>query len=70
LRESYCKKISQIKVMPEVYWVEIPEVQVFILCGCPPDIVKHLIRRGIIYAKEENGVSFEAGPNIIWGCPR
>ncbi len=56
--------------MPEVYWVEIPEVQVFILCGCPPDIVKHLIRRGIIYVKEENGVSFEAGPNIIWGCPR
>jgi len=48
--------------MPEVYWVEIPEVQVFILCGCPPDIVKHLIKKGNNIRQGRKWRFFRSGP--------
>jgi len=34
-----------IKVTDGVYWVSIPEADLRILCGCPADSVKHLMRR-------------------------
>jgi hemerythrin len=48
-----------------IYWVEIPEADLYILCGCPADSVKHLMKRGLIVQKESNGIKYENGPNAI-----
>ena len=48
-----------------VYWVEIPEVDLRIVCGAPADVVKHLMRGGFISTVERNGVRFETGPNAV-----
>jgi len=58
-------KLSKIKVTEGIYWVEVPEAQLYVLCGCPADSVKHLMKRGLIVTREENGVTFETGPNAI-----
>lgn len=57
--------ISKIEVTLGISYVSIPEVDVNILCGCPADSVKHLMKRGLIQTKVENGISFETGPNVI-----
>lgn len=57
--------MEKIKITNGVYWVEIPEENLRILCGCPADVVKHLMIRGLISPKTRNGVSFESGPNAI-----
>jgi hemerythrin len=53
------------KVANGVFWVEIPEADLRILCGCPADSVKHLIKLGLIAPASRAGVSFETGPNAI-----
>lgn len=58
-------KIKKIKVGKGIFWVEIPEAQVYVLCGCPDDSVKHLMRQGFIAKTEQDGVSYETGPNAI-----
>ena len=58
-------KIRKIKVTTGVYWVEIPDAGLYILCGCPADSVKHLMKRGIIVSVEDNGITYETGPNAI-----
>jgi len=58
-------KLKKIKVTKGVYWVEVPEVKLYILCGCPADSVKHLMKRGLIVNTEENGITFETGPSAI-----
>ncbi len=58
-------KIRKVAVTTGVYWVEIPEAGCHILCGCPADSVKHLMKRGLIVTREDNGVVFETGPNAI-----
>ncbi|KJR42699.1 cyclic nucleotide-binding protein [Candidatus Magnetoovum chiemensis] len=58
-------EIVKTKVSAGIYYVEIPSVKVFILCGCPADAVKHLIKKGLIKTVEKNGVTFETGPNVI-----
>ena len=35
------------------------------MCGCPPDAIKHLMRRGLIVEQEVDGVVFENGPNAV-----
>lgn len=57
--------ISKIQVTNGLYWVEVPELDLNIMCGCPADSVKHLMKRGLIAAREKNGVTFESGPNAI-----
>ncbi len=59
------RAIRKIKVANGVYWVEIPEADLRILCGCPADVVKLLIKRGLIINAERGGVTFETGPNAI-----
>jgi hemerythrin len=54
-----------VAVSPGISWVEVPEADLRVLCGCPADSVKHLIKRGLIVETEQNGVSFETGPNAI-----
>ena len=58
-------KIAKIQVTDGVYLVDIPDARLHILCGCPADIVKHLMKRGLIVTKEQNGVVFETGPNAV-----
>lgn len=57
--------IRKIKVANGIFWLAIPEAGLRILCGCPADVVKHLMRRGLIVDVEKNGVTFESGPNAI-----
>lgn len=58
-------EILHIEITPGVYWVEVPESGLRLLCGCPADTVKHLMRRGLIRPKEKLGVRYETGPNAI-----
>ena len=53
------------KVANGIFWVEIPEADLRILCGCPVDSVKHLFRSGLIAPVTRNGVTYETGPNAI-----
>ena len=59
---SAFKKIS---VSTGIFWLEVPAADIRILCGCPVDSVKHLLRRGLILSTEVNGVECETGPNAI-----
>lgn len=53
------------KVGPGIFWVEEPELDLRVLCGCPADTVKHLIAKGFITTVERGGATFETGPNAI-----
>ena len=58
-------RIRKVTVATGTYWVGIPEVDLYILCGCPADSVKHMIKQGFIRTTEKDGVSYEFGPNAI-----
>lgn len=58
-------KILKMQVTRGVFWIEIPDAGLFMLCGCPADSVKHLIKRGLIVTREKEGVTCESGPNAI-----
>ncbi len=58
-------KIKKTKIISGVYWVEIPEAGLALLCGCPADAVKHLKKRGLIEDTERAGIRCETGPNAI-----
>lgn len=53
------------EVAPGVFWLQIPEAGLYILCGCPGEIVKQLMRKGFINTVVKNGVTCETGPNVI-----
>ncbi|CAA7626262.1 bacteriohemerythrin [Magnetospirillum sp. SS-4] len=57
--------LRKIEVTTGVWWIEVPEAGLCVLCGCPADTVKHLMKRGLIVSTESNGVAFETGPNAI-----
>ena len=57
--------IHKIDVARGIQWVEIPGAGLRILCGCPADAVKHLIKRGLILPKQFKGVACETGPNAL-----
>ena len=57
--------ITKHMIQAGVYWIEIPEADLRILCGCPADAIKHLIKEGFVTSAEKNGVSFETGPNAV-----
>lgn len=58
-------KINKIDVSRGIQWIDIPDADLRILCGCPADAVKHLSKRGLIFSREVNDVTFETGPNAI-----
>ncbi|MBI3513198.1 MAG: hypothetical protein HY060_03910 [Proteobacteria bacterium] len=57
--------ITKIEVTPGISWIEIPDADLRVLCGCPADSVKHLARRALIRPTEVGGVACESGPNAI-----
>jgi|AGTN01.1.fsa_nt_gi hemerythrin-like metal-binding domain len=59
------RALRKIEVTTGIWWVEVPEVDLRILCGCPADAVKHLMKRGLISQREAGGIVFETGPNVI-----
>ncbi|MBF0218657.1 MAG: cyclic nucleotide-binding protein [Gammaproteobacteria bacterium] len=54
-----------IEITTGVYWLQVPEVRLYILCGSPAEVVKHLMRRGQIVTTRVGDVVFETGPNAI-----
>ncbi len=54
-----------VKVATGIHWVDIPEADLRILCGCPADAVKHLMKRGLVVKAEIDGSVCETGPNAI-----
>ena len=58
-------KIIKNYVAPGIVWLEVPEADLRILCGCPADCVKHLMREKLIRSHTVKGVSCETGPNAI-----
>jgi hemerythrin len=54
-----------IKISTGAYLLRIPEEGLSILCGCPPDIVKSLMKRGLIVETVRDGAACESGPNAI-----
>jgi hemerythrin len=59
------KRITKINITNGMYWIAIPDVDLYMLCGCPADSVKHLMKRGLIVSTEQDGATFETGPNTI-----
>ena len=57
--------IFKIDVSCGIQLVGVPEVKLRVLCGCPAEAVKHLIKRGLILPQETNGIAYETGPNAI-----
>ncbi|MBF0346311.1 MAG: bacteriohemerythrin [Magnetococcales bacterium] len=62
--------IRYIDVAPGLAWIEIPEADLRIQCGCPMDSIKHLTKRGLVaprMVQDANGKSWygETGPNAI-----
>lgn len=57
--------IHKVDVAKGIQWIEVPEAGLRMLCGCPSDAVKHLIKRGLILKQEIKGVTCETGPNTI-----
>ena len=51
--------------MSGVYWVEVPELDIRVLCASPSDSVKHMMKQGLIQNIEKKGVVYETGPNAI-----
>ena len=58
-------KIRKIEISTGIFWVEVPEIDLYVLCGCPADAIKHLRKRGLIEKTTRNGTTFETGPNAI-----
>lgn len=58
-------KIRKSKLANGVFWLEFPKADLRILCGCPADAVKHMMKRGVIMSYESSDVFHESGPNAI-----
>ena len=71
-------KISKTKISSGVFWLEVPEAELYVLCGCPADSVKHLMKAGKIHDNEieinsksrqnhhsHGKITNETGPNAI-----
>jgi len=64
LREAM-HNLRTTKVTTGVYWVQVPEAGLVVLCGAPEDVVKHLMLRGYIAEESLPGAPSETGPNVI-----
>ena len=64
LREAM-HNLRTTRVAPGVFWIQVPEAGLYILCGAPADVVKNLMLRGYIAEEGRGGVMCETGPNVI-----
>ncbi|GIT63467.1 MAG: hypothetical protein Ct9H300mP21_10130 [Pseudomonadota bacterium] len=56
-----CPGIDNTKIATGVFWVESPEAELYVLCGCPADSVKHLMKGGKIRDIYRDSDSLEPG---------
>jgi len=57
--------MNLIKVATGLFWLEIPEKDLFLMCGCPMDSIKHLENMDIIHRVDMDNYYMESGPNAI-----
>jgi len=57
--------MNLIKVATGLFWLEIPEQDLYLMCGCPMDSIKHLENMDIIHRINRDDVYMESGPNAI-----
>jgi len=57
--------IEKIKVIEGLYYIKIPQADLYIQCGAPAESVKHLIKNNHIKTITKDGVEFQTGPNAI-----
>lgn len=57
--------IKKTTIVDGLFYVEIPEANLYIQCGAPAESVKHLMKKKIIKPITQDGVTFETGPNAI-----
>ncbi len=58
-------KITRQHITEGVVWLEVPEADLYMCCGCPADVVKHLKKSEKISTVAIDGRPFENGPNAI-----
>ncbi len=58
-------KILVRKVLEGTSYVEIQRADLRLLCACPEDAVKHLIKKGFVRSFTRDGKQLETGPNAI-----
>ncbi len=58
-------RINTRKISTGIHWVEVPEAQLYVLCACPADSVKFMMKGGLIAPATVDGVPSETGPNAI-----
>lgn len=54
-------RIALTKIAAGVFWLEVPEAELYVLCGCPADSVKHLMKAGKIRDLDREVSSLEPG---------
>ena len=57
--------ISHEKIAHGLFWVEIPEQNLRLMCGSPADAIKHLTLKGKVKHAPVDGFFAETGPNGI-----
>jgi hemerythrin len=57
--------LRKVRVSTGIFWVEVPEANLYMICGAPADGLKHLTKKGFILPEEEYGIKYETGPNAI-----
>jgi hemerythrin-like metal-binding protein len=59
------------RIAPGLSYVEIPEAELGLLCGCPENAVKLLMKAGLVRPVKRGGFRFETGPNavLLSECP-
>ncbi|OQY34707.1 MAG: hypothetical protein B6241_03975 [Spirochaetaceae bacterium 4572_59] len=54
-----------VKVTTGLFWLEIPEKNFYLMCGCPMDSIKHLTNKALIRPLQNRTAYTESGPNAI-----
>jgi len=57
--------IRKTKIINGLYYIEIPEADLYIQCGSPVESVKHFIKKGFIRSVIKDDIAYESGPNAI-----
>jgi hemerythrin len=57
--------MNLIKVATGLFCLEIPEKDLFLMCGCPMDSIKHLENMNFIHRIDRDDCYMESGPNAI-----
>ena len=58
-------KIQRHEIAKGIFWIEVPSIDLGILCGTPADAIKHLKKTGRVRSTSKNGVDFQTGPDAI-----